>query len=313
MIIVAKRARKTTPPATPPSLPPERALDLLRRQVEKGQQLLANRPISSANDEAWETITRDVLNRAYGSQSPNVESVMGVGRYRNMFGGGNEVEWEEGRAENMRDRLTILAELISLLEHETGAKPTPPVASGATTEHLAAALSDGASAQSPVVVFVSYSWDNESHKNWVRGLADELIRNGIETILDQYELRPGHDRFRFMENSVRRADVVLCVCTPDYVRRANERQKGVGVETSLITPQFYEENKSKQFIPIIRVQQRGGTPTPDYMAGLIFVDFSNDGEHGVRMEELLRHLHRQPRFKKPPLGPVPNFGTNPST
>ena len=295
---MVKKASNKTPPATPPSLTPEKALELLRRQVEKGRELLANRPITSGADQAWETVTRDVLIRAYGSGSPNVASVMDVGRFRNAFGGGNETEWEAGRAEDMEQRLTVMGGLIDLLEHEVGPTPAPPPPSPASDPPAG-----DAKEQKPMTAFISYSWDNEAHKNWVRGLAGELQRNGIQTILDQYDLEIGQHRFRFMETSVRKADVVLCVCTPDYVDRANERQKGAGVETSLITPRFYEENKAKQFIPIIRAKKAGVSATPDYMAALIFVDFSNDADFSSQMEELLRHLHRQPKVKKPPLGP----------
>jgi hypothetical protein len=303
---MARKAGNKIPATVPPSLPPEKALELLRRQVEKGKQLLANRPISSAAAQAWETTTRDVLIRTYGSGSGNVESVMGVGQFRYAFGGGNEQEWEAARAEDVQGRLTIMAELIDLLEHEVGPQPAPTPAASAVATPV-----DDSNDLKPMTAFISYSWDNEAHKSWVRGLADQLQRNGIQTILDQYDLEIGQDRFRFMETSVRKAGVVLCVCTPDYVERANERQKGVGVETSLITPRFFEENKAKQFIPIIRVKNVGASPTPDYMAALIFVDFSNDADFSLRMEELLRHLHRQPKVKKPPLGPVPSFGSSP--
>ena len=37
-------------------------------------------------------------------------------------------------------------------------------------------------------VFISYSWDDEFHKGWVRELADKLIENGIDVYLDQYDL-----------------------------------------------------------------------------------------------------------------------------
>ena len=77
--------------------------------------------------------------------------------------------------------------------------------------------------------FISDSWDSDDHKEWVRRFADELIRNGIHVTLDQYDLPIGGDRFQFMEASVREADVVLCVCTQDYVSRANERQKGLAL------------------------------------------------------------------------------------
>ncbi len=66
---------------------------------------------------------------------------------------------------------------------------------------------------------------------------------------------PGGDRFQFMERNVREADYVLCVCTPEYVKRANERQRGVGVETSLITPRFFEQNQTKTFIPLVRAAE----------------------------------------------------------
>jgi len=155
--------------------------------------------------------------------------------------------------------------------------------------------------------FISYSWDSEAHKDWTRKFADSLSFNGIEIILDQYDLQPGADRFQFMESSVRDADAVLCVCTPNYVQKANSRLSGVGVETSLLTSQFYDRmRKAKQFIPIIR-EADGFTEMPDYLSPLIFIDFRDDAKFEDRMEELLRHLHGKPKHRKPPIGQRPNF------
>jgi hypothetical protein len=160
----------------------------------------------------------------------------------------------------------------------------------------------------PLRVFISYSWDSEQHKDWVRDFADALAANGIDIILDQYDLRPGEDRFQFMGTSVREADAVLCVCTPQYVAKANSRASGVGVETSLITPQFYQRMSSaKQFIPIIRYSAAGSSTTPDYLSALLFIDFREDAQFPAQLESLLRHLHQQPKFRKPPVGPKPKF------
>ena len=41
------------------------------------------------------------------------------------------------------------------------------------------------------IVFISYAWESETHRNWVRSLADRLLDNGIETIVDQYDLNLG--------------------------------------------------------------------------------------------------------------------------
>lgn len=161
----------------------------------------------------------------------------------------------------------------------------------------------------PVRVFISYSWDSEDHKDWVRELADCLALNGIDITLDQYDLQIGQDRFQFMEASVRDADAVLCVCTPNYVVKANGRTSGAGVETNFMTPQFFNRiQTSKQFIPLIRVSQDGSPTTPDYLASLIFVDFRKDADFDESMETLLRHLHREPRHRKPQVGPKPRFG-----
>ncbi len=155
--------------------------------------------------------------------------------------------------------------------------------------------------------FISYSWDSEKHKDWTRGFADALASNGIEIILDQYDLHPGADRFQFMESSVRDADAVLCICTPAYVRKANSRSNGACAETSLLTPQFYERTRTaKRFIPIVR-DSDGLNDTPDYLCPLIFIDFRCDTDFEIRMEELLRHLHGQPRHHKPAVGPRPVF------
>jgi predicted nucleotide-binding protein len=125
-----RKSRTTQRLQDGPSLPPKQTVELLRGQREKGKKLLANRPITSAADQAWETVTRDVLMRAFGAGSPNVSSVMDVGKYRFAFGGGNEQQWEEGRAEDMETRLEIIDGLIELLDSnaaltKTGAVATP--------------------------------------------------------------------------------------------------------------------------------------------------------------------------------------------
>lgn len=187
------------------------------------------------------------------------------------------------------------------------ADPPPTTWSPPTTQ--TAAPTESTPQDQHVRVFISYSWDSEAHKDWVRELADALATNGIDITLDQYDLKIGEDRFQFMESSVRDADAVLCVCTPTYVAKANDRSSGAGVETSLMTPQFFNRiQTSRQFIPLIRGSQDGAAPTPDYLASLIFVDFRNDSAIDESMDSLLRHLHREPRHCKPNIGPKPNYG-----
>jgi hypothetical protein len=73
----------------------------------------------------------------------------------------------------------------------------------------------------PISVFISYSWDNEEHKEWVLRIAISLFVDfGIHAILDQWDTDLGDDLTLFMEKSVREASRVLIICTEEYVRKA---------------------------------------------------------------------------------------------
>lgn len=52
--------------------------------------------------------------------------------------------------------------------------------------------------------FISYSWDNDDHKMWVRDLATRLHGEGITVKLDQWHLVPGDQLPQFMETAVRK-------------------------------------------------------------------------------------------------------------
>ena len=51
-------------------------------------------------------------------------------------------------------------------------------------------------------VFISYSHDSQAHKDWVLGLAEYLTVNGIEVLLDQWDVGLGDDLAAFMEKAV---------------------------------------------------------------------------------------------------------------
>ena len=57
--------------------------------------------------------------------------------------------------------------------------------------------------------FISYSWDSEAHKLWVRELATRLRTSGVDITLDQWHLAPGDQLPQFMESAVRDSDFVL--------------------------------------------------------------------------------------------------------
>jgi TIR domain len=90
----------------------------------------------------------------------------------------------------------------------------------------------------PPRIFISYSWESEDHKSWVRHLGERLYEVGIEARLDQWFVQPGESFTAFMEQEVAAADFVLVVCTPTYARKSNNRQGGVGYEQQIVSGQL---------------------------------------------------------------------------
>ena len=77
--------------------------------------------------------------------------------------------------------------------------------------------------EKPPLVFISYSWDSLEHKQWVLKFADLLILNGVDVLLDQYELSVGKNMFHFMEQSVSNAGKVIMLFTENYATKADKK------------------------------------------------------------------------------------------
>ena len=153
-------------------------------------------------------------------------------------------------------------------------------------------------------VFISYSHDSPEHKQWVSELAARLRRNGIDAILDQWDLGLGDDVTRFMQRSIVDADRVLVVCTNQYVSKANADEGGVGYESMIVNAQLVQNLGTDKFIPIIR-QASGKQKTPTFLGTRVYADFTNDSQFDVACEKLIRELHEMPITERPPLGKSP--------
>lgn len=159
--------------------------------------------------------------------------------------------------------------------------------------------------------FISYSWDSDSHKDWVLSLARDLVSNGIDTRLDQWDLRLGDQIPRYMETSVRESDFVLLICTPTFASKANSGEGGVGYESSIVTGQIFVDVASdRKFIPVLR-DGDGKTALPSYLKTKAYIDFRDDSHYPENLESLLRNLYGMPKIMKPTLGEKPFFISNP--
>src|SRR5882672_7221560 len=103
----------------------------------------------------------------------------------------------------------------------------------------------------PPKVFISYSWESDEHKNWVRSLSERLTQNGVNVRLDQWHIGPGQSLTQFMEAEVQTCEFVLVVCTKEYSRKSLARIGGVGYEQQIITGNIVAGQPRENFIPLV--------------------------------------------------------------
>jgi len=111
-------------------------LGLLSTLVDKGKALLAARPLSSDEHGNWKLLARNYLEKAFGTNSPNVATVIDVGVYGAFPMGAEEEWWEQHRAETLTTQIKRVEGLIELLNTEAQLSAgEPPMAAPTITGH----------------------------------------------------------------------------------------------------------------------------------------------------------------------------------
>jgi hypothetical protein len=159
----------------------------------------------------------------------------------------------------------------------------------------------------PKRVFLSYAWESEEYRLWVKSLATRLRQDGVEARLDAWHLEENDNLSDFMGREVRLADWLLILCSPAYrakVHAAEEGQRlsGVGWEARLMTGRLLAGYESK----IVTVLARGSwrEAAPDFLLGRLYEDLSNPRTFETAYRSLLQRI-TETGEKPPELGPLP--------
>ena len=158
--------------------------------------------------------------------------------------------------------------------------------------------------------FISYSWTTAQHQDRVRQWAERLMTDGIDVILDVFDLKEGHDKYSFMERMITDSAVthVLIISDQKYTEKADSKAAGVGTESQIISSEVYGKVDQSKFIPIVCEFGLDRQPyLPIYMRSRIWLDFSSDESVNQNWERLVRLLHGKPAFRKPQLGKPPAY------
>lgn len=162
-------------------------------------------------------------------------------------------------------------------------------------------------------LFISYSWSSPQHQSLVQHWAEQLVADGIDVVLDIYDLKEGHDKYAFMERMVTDSSVthVLVICDQKYSEKADARKAGVGTESQIISQEVYEKVEQSKFIPIICEFDESGSPfLPTFLKSRIWIDFSTPEAVNGNWERLIRLIYGKPQHEKPKLGKPPVYITS---
>jgi len=158
--------------------------------------------------------------------------------------------------------------------------------------------------------FISYSWSSPGHQTEVLQWAERLIAEGVEVLLDLYDLKEGQDKFAYMELMVADPSVthVLVFSDKTYAAKADAKKAGVGTESQIMSKQIYESVEQTKFIPIAcELDEKGEPCLPIFMSSRIMIDFSTPEAVNENWEQLIRRLFDKPLHVKPKLGKPPVY------
>jgi hypothetical protein len=162
-------------------------------------------------------------------------------------------------------------------------------------------------------VFISYSWTSQEHQELIRSWAERLLADGVDVIMDIFDLNEGHDINAFIERMVTDESVthVLIISDEEYKRKADGRKKGVGKESIIISQEVYSKVDQSKFIPIVfEFDEHGKAILPVFLESRKWIDFSSQANVNKNWEQLIRLLYNKPLYIKPKVGEPPFYILN---
>jgi nucleotide-binding universal stress UspA family protein len=149
-------------------------------------------------------------------------------------------------------------------------------------------------------VFISYSWDSDIHREWVRKLAERLRADGVDVSIDRWETVPGDQLPAFMERAIRENKFVIIICTARYKRRSDAREGGVGYEGDIMTGEVLTSQNNRKFIPVLR-DGAWQEAAPSWLVGKYYINLTGNPYSERDYEDLVRTLLGV-RETAPPIG-----------
>lgn len=208
---MASKKTNASPPPGPPQVQPSQGVDLLQKRIDAAEALLAQRPLSKDAKSAWWVLTERSLEKAFGTNSKEVERVSGAGERMSFPMNAGEAWWEQVRREALQSKIAILQALKDVLADEAASAPQQA--------EVAAPISPS----STRAVFLVHGHDElhlHATENFLRKLKLSVIilrdqANQGRTIIEKFEDHAGEAGF------------AVVLLTPDDLGRSKAEAEDV--------------------------------------------------------------------------------------
>ena len=99
-------------------------------------------------------------------------------------------------------------------------------------------------------------------------------------------------------------DFVLVFCDKSYMEKANARKGGVGIESTILSQEVYNNLEQSKVVPIVIERDGERTFVPTFLKDIYHIDFTKD-DFEKEYESLVRLIYDKPKVRKPKLGQRP--------
>jgi predicted nucleotide-binding protein len=266
---MAARRRPPELPHRPRSISPKDAILLLRERIQKAEELLVKIPLQPSDLDAWSNTTREVLERSFGSDSPNVSAVIDAQGSVALFVNMSDEEYQEHLTSTLKNRVKMLDSCIEQLEIQLKISPgvgmARPIAQEARVSRR---------------VFLVHGHDHGAKE----AVARFLGRLEFEPVILHEQANQGRTLIEKFEDF---ADVefAVVILTPDDIGRAatetaehHRARQNVILELGFFLGKFGRRK-------VCALQQRGVEPPSD-LAGIVYIPFEGEDWKGQLVREL---------------------------
>jgi hypothetical protein len=142
--------------------------------------------------------------------------------------------------------------------------------------------------QRPPRVFLSYNQATQGA--WVSGLYEFLKGQGVDAIVDRWQLKLTMDLNAWMAQEIAKADRVVIISDDVYARKADRYEDGVGEETRIIESDLPAHAETGKYLPVIRSESLE-TGTPGYLRGRLVIACPSDAHTASVYQKVLNALY----------------------